>query len=464
MPNESNVKGRGSKIIFLMRVGIPFKLYGGIVEELIKRGYEVTFILDRKWQSHKIKSKHFLDFYSKYGDRSRWAIPRKDFWRHVVFPVRQLLNYRRYIKSEDQSLYFKERYIKFLPLFSRSFLKMPFVKFILASSFSDKVLRGLERSAPPDHKILNQLREINPDLLVSSIGGMRYGSVDADYFKAAQFLNIPIASYAVTWDTLSTKGLIQFGPNVLLVWNKAHAKEAIEHHEVNPEIIRMVGAVVFDPWFKTKPSGSRAEFFKKHRLDPRKKLILYLGSSGNIAVGEGAIIPELESAFRSCGEQVVEDAVMVVRPHHGNAKTFEGLMDSEKIKVIPRGGQILNDTDARQLFFDSIYYSDVVLGINTSAMIEATILNKPVIAVMREEYKETQAKAVHFKHMMEYGAIRAAFSMRECVEMICKIFKSRDSYEKKRKEFVRDFLRPQGIEVSAGSAAADEIEKLIKKT
>ena len=61
------------------------------------------------------------------------------------------------------------------------------------------------------------------------------------------------------------------------------------------------------------------------------------------------------------------------------------------------------DADARADYFDTLYHSAVVAGLNTSAFIEAGILGRPVHTILLPEWYESQMGTVHFRYLFEAG-------------------------------------------------------------
>ena len=62
------------------------------------------------------------------------------------------------------------------------------------------------------------------------------------------------------------------------------------------------------------------------------------------------------------------------------------------------------DGDSRAEYFDALYYSSAVVGINTSAFIEAGIIGRPVYAIiLADEFSGTQAGTIHFRYLTEVG-------------------------------------------------------------
>ena len=51
------------------------------------------------------------------------------------------------------------------------------------------------------------------------------------------------------------------------------------------------------------------------------------------------------------------------------------------------------------LYFDSIHHASAVVGINTSAMVEAFIQRRPVLTIRDEAFAETQEGTPHFQEL-----------------------------------------------------------------
>ena len=70
------------------------------------------------------------------------------------------------------------------------------------------------------------------------------------------------------------------------------------------------------------------------------------------------------------------------------------------------------DEETRADFFDSIFHSAAVVGINTTAMIEAAVVGRSVHTVLDPAFANSQRNAFHFDYLLEVGggAVRAAES------------------------------------------------------
>jgi len=62
------------------------------------------------------------------------------------------------------------------------------------------------------------------------------------------------------------------------------------------------------------------------------------------------------------------------------------------------------DKVAKDDYFDSMHYAAAVVGLNTSAFLEAAVLGKSVYTVMLSKYsKNNQEGTLHFRYLLEAG-------------------------------------------------------------
>src|SRR5256885_14377209 len=73
-------------------------------------------------------------------------------------------------------------------------------------------------------------------------------------------------------------------------------------------------------------------------------------------------------AIRSSADPVLRGAAILIRPHPQNAEQWSDFnaSDYEAVGIWPRTGANPVDADARADYFDSMFYSRAVVGVNTS--------------------------------------------------------------------------------------------------
>ena len=97
-------------------------------------------------------------------------------------------------------------------------------------------------------------------------------------------------------------------------------------------------------------------------------------------------------------------------------------------------------------------------GLNTTGMIDALVSDRPVVALLVDEYANTNAsRAVHFKYIIDAGVYEVAHTTEEAARIVGRILGGADKKRESRTRFTRNFVRPYGPEVSAGVAGSTAI-------
>ena len=78
-----------------------------------------------------------------------------------------------------------------------------------------------------------------------------------------------------------------------------------------------------------------------------------------------------------------------------------GARGEHQVAVWPALGADPVDIGAKSDYFDSIYHCAAVVGINTSALIESAIVNRPVCTWLAPRYRGTQEGTLHFHHLVQ---------------------------------------------------------------
>ena len=102
----------------------------------------------------------------------------------------------------------------------------------------------------------------------------------------------------------------------------------------------------------------------------------------------------------------------------------------------------------RSDYFDSLYHADVIVGLNTSAMIEGAIVGRPVHTVLLPEFTESQEGTIHFHYLLNdtHGVLRATRSLDEHADDLAATLEGRGADADRSARFVRTFVRPGGLE------------------
>jgi len=382
---------------------------------------------------------------------------RSDDWNEFVDLLRGARDYIRY---------FDPRYAQATRLVRRAYDIAP-TEFVLFCERHPWVKRHWKLAAralalcedliPADPDFEAFLRAEAPDiLLVTPL--VTFESYQTDYVKAAHRLGIPVVFIPFSWDNLTNKGLMRVQPDRVIVWNDIQRREAIELHGCRPDAVVITGAARFDDFFARQPSMSRAEFLGAYGLDPTRPMVLYLGSSQLTGPNEMELIRQWADSFRASDDQTVRECSLLVRPHPALRASWTSV-DMSDVGNIAVSLEASRGAD--QELFDSLYHAHAAVGLNTSAMLEAAIVGRPVHTLLIPGFDEGQVGTIHFQYLVEaYGGLATiARDFGEHHRQLAPILRQAPSPSSRSHAFARQFLRPLGVDRPVAPILTAEIER-----
>jgi hypothetical protein len=320
------------------------------------------------------------------------------------------------------------------------------------------LIRRAERAVPDDGAIRAFLEERRPDLVLLT-PLIDLGSSQIDYLRAARAMGIPTALCVWSWDHLSSKALIREWPDRVFVWNDTQKREATRLHRVPARRIVVTGAQCFDQWFGRAPSRDRATFCRPLGLPGDRPFLLYVCSAlFQGSPPEAPFVLDWIARVRASALPALASAPILVRPHPGRAGEWDGVDVARFGHVAVWGGNPM-DTATRNDYFDSLYHSAAVAGLNTSAFIEAGIVGRPVHTILLPEFHDNQMGTVHFRYLLEAGGglLNVASSWDEHLRQLGASLRGVGAAAT---PFVQAFVRPRGIDVAATPVFVQEVEAM----
>lgn len=322
---------------------------------IITRGHELRHILrieDTLSKNHEI-----------------WIIntekARYPFWYKIAYKARE---YQFYFKKiPHQAEWYKKRIFK----------GNPFLKYYGKIKF----LSNLKINVP--QRIKDELKRINPDMVLSSTLMLLPTYEDHLYAFATKELKIPLIGFVPTWDSLTNKSVLYPKPDIMFCWNETMKKELMEYHDMRENDIYPVGPYTFEEWIGKQPIP-REKFCAKHGLNPKQKFITYICSSPALIGDENEAIEQVRKQY--------PQYQLVVRSHPDKAYST----NDDRIKYLFP----ISTTPERdvQTAYDTYYHSQAVFGINSSAMLQAMYAGRPVFPVWINP--EIQENTLHFKQII----------------------------------------------------------------
>jgi hypothetical protein len=301
------------------------------------------------------------------------------------------------------------------------------------------------------------VREERPDLmLVTPL--VTFESYQTDYVKAAHRLGIPVVFLPFSWDNLTNKGLMRVLPDRVIVWNEVQKREAVELHGMPADRVAIAGAARFDEFFTRRPSAGREEFFAQYGLDPARPMVLYLGSSQLTGPNEMELVRQWAEALRRSDQPVLRTCGILVRPHPALKSSWASVDLGDLGNV---GLSLTARRSADQELFDSLWHAHAAVGLNTSAMLEAAIVGRPVHTLLIPGFDEGQVGTIHFRYLVEAfgGLVTVARSFAEHQAQLVDVLAGPPQRVDRSGRFAASFLRPHGVDRPVSPILADLIER-----
>lgn len=315
-------------------------------------------------------------------------------------------------------------------------------------------LRAIERSLPAPETVVKSVERERPDAVVVS-PLLRRGSPQTPYLRAARRLGIPSALLVWAWDDLVTRGLIHELPDLVSVWNDAQREDAMRLHGVPAERVLVAGAPRFDAWLGRTPTSSPDDYRRRLGLPGDRPHLLYLCSGKRTAPDEGDWIASWISALRRSAHPELRDVPVVVRPHpgvppQGGSKRAQRLGEMTDVVVDPPDGAREIDDATLGDYFDAIHHSAAVVGINTTAMVDAAVVGRGPHVLLAKRYRETQENSPHFGYLTSVGGglLVVTRDREDHHAGLARALRGEDAEEVavRTRTFVGSFVRPRGVD------------------
>jgi hypothetical protein len=439
-----------------------FRNLESVVDELAQRGHAVHLTAER--QDSALGGRDIVErLASRHAAVTFGMMPRRErAYFFLASKIRLSLDYLRYLRPEYAKTPALQRRARVrTPRGLLRALRLPVLRAPGGRRVVARVLDHIDRALPPSPAIELFLDERRPDLtIITPLVGV-VASSQLDLLRSVRGRGIPSAVCVWSWDHLSSKAIIRDIPDRLFVWNDVQKREAVEMHAVPPERVVVTGAQCFDRWFDRRPSRDRAQFARHVGLSDDRPFVLWVCSAlfpGSPS--EAEFVMRWAAHLRASRSPVLRDVGILIRPHPSRGREWDDVDWRATAGVALWGGNPVDD-QSRADYFDSLHYSSAVVGLNTSAFIEAGIAQRPVLAILPSEFRGSQEGTLHFRYLIDGGLLTVSRSLDEHEAQLATMLQGTPTTVMRRQqEFVQSFVRPHGLQVSATRVMADALESL----
>jgi hypothetical protein len=249
---------------------------------------------------------------------------------------------------------------------------------------------------------------------------------------------VPILGMLRSWDN-PTQRILRVWPDKLLVGSKKLYEETLYYYDFPESRLEIVGHPHYDRYL-SGPSMERAEYLKKFKLDPTRKLIFF--APGGIKIIKHDDIDQyVAEILGALGMnllvrlQLGEDIPLIdfkMPPHMA--------FDKPGVRFTRSESELTAEDE--QNLIDGLYHADVVVTGPTSICLDAALIDKPVIAAncyptVRNEFEKVWGYPLsHIRTLLLTGGVKYVESKEELVRAVYSYIKD-PAIDRKGREHIR---------------------------
>jgi hypothetical protein len=205
------------------------------------------------------------------------------------------------------------------------------------------------------------------------------------------FLNIPSVAMVISWDNLTSKGIINANYDCVLVWNQFMADEYCRFYsmsETPAQKVCITGIPRFDIYFRDQhDENSDAKFRKEFQIGANQKIVLFATSASKHFRDQSLLVDDL-NAFTKAYQNVI----VIVKCHPGDHPGYYAAYIKEKnLRIWPAADTPISEPIPFSKWFPEMNFlhtlsqmlrhCDVCINIASTMTLDASACNKPVISI-----------------------------------------------------------------------------------
>ncbi len=224
-------------------------------------------------------------------------------------------------------------------------------------------------------------KQYKPEITVSTDPFSPY---DIIFMKNARQTNTKLIGLIRSWDNFTTKEYLQVKPDSVIVQNEEMITEGKTLHDL--DTFTIVGVPQFEYYLRYTPID-RESFCKRMHLDPKKRIVLFSPAGDKFTSTDWQICEILKQ--QQAEGKLPNDLQFLVRLHPMNGTDLSKFEPTENF-VIDDPNSSYESGHAKESemgvehvnhLADSLHHSVLVLNSVSSLLIDAAILDKPVVTI-----------------------------------------------------------------------------------
>ncbi len=451
------------RILFICRRFSYLKNFEAPILELASRGHDVH--LAALASEGQFEGTALVQRWADANPRITFEPFREDIKVGLRSRIRMMMNYLRYLEPEYRGADgLTKRAVSRTPAGFLRLLRRPGARSVPSRRTIAWALDHLERATPRRAALDDFLRAQAPDVVLFT-PLITLQSEEQDLLAAALERGVRTVFCVLSWDNLSSKAILRAMPDLVTVWNDVQRDEAHRIHGVPLDRIAVTGAQNFDQWFDRAPSRSREAFAARVGLPAQPPFLMWVCSAlFHTSPDEAPFVRRWIHTIRSSNDRRLAEVPILVRPHPSRMAEWKAVSLDGLGPVVLYGRNPI-ETGAKNDYFDSLYYSAAVVGLNTSAFLEAAIVGRSVYTILLPEFHESQEGTLHFPYLLHVGGglLHAAHDMPTHIADLSAALRDPAAGAERSRRFVETFVRPHGLGTRATDRFVDTVEALMRR-
>ncbi|HWQ84013.1 MAG TPA: CDP-glycerol glycerophosphotransferase family protein [Anaerolineales bacterium] len=226
-----------------------------------------------------------------------------------------------------------------------------------------------------------------PSLVIAASPGFRQ---DRYLLREAKKRNIKTVAAIITWDSSSSYGLPGAPVDYITCWSEIQKQELVGGADWDPKRVHVGGMPPYDGYITDEWLMTRQDYYRRHNLDPRRKLLSYASSF----VSWSPNLQNVEALASLVTHDVLaEPTQLLVRLHPihmsghyvSEADAIRRLAAEHPhihvVEPVPLGalGHYSGEDMAEKT--SMMAYSDIFLTVYSTMCVEASFQERPIVSV-----------------------------------------------------------------------------------
>jgi hypothetical protein len=296
-----------------------------------------------------------------------------------------------------------------------------------------------------------------PDLLFATDV---YTPFDIKLMLLAKGRSTKVIGMVRSWDNVTSKTLLTIIPDRLIVNAERMKAEAMLYGDVPAERIAVVGVPHYDRYPDASLRTPRKVFFEQIGLDPALTLILFTPPSDHY-LKHDPVTPVVLEAIDSLGAAVLVRFSLVGKTDLGGYRPPPQVVIDEP-GTSPDFTEAHLSRSADQHLAGSIYHAGLVITWASTMIIDAAVLDRPIILVGFDATKRPYGESIlqyydydHQRRILETGGCRLVRSPEELSEWTMRYLADSSLDRQGRARIVREYCG--ALDGKAGERLANVI-------